>query len=115
MVSSKATSTGAPLKASIPEQVMPEQVICAVFYTQVCHIRVLVCVWSNSATNMLKSTGDAQIRTGFWGWAALQTDSPLGAAQPGWQISGEVVIRLRSLIGELFQALTGACTGVSQP
>src|SRR5438105_1937099 len=110
MISSKATSTGAPLKASIPEQV-----ICTVFYTQVCHIGVPVCVWSNSATNMLKSTGDAEIWAGFWEWAALQTDSPLGAAQPGWQISGEVVIRLRSLIGKQFQAPTGACTGVSQP
>ena len=69
---------------------------------------------------MLKSTGDAEIWAGFWEWAALQTDSPLGAAQPGWQISGEVVIRLRSLIGnqfqgQQFQAPTGACTGVNQP
>src|SRR5450432_1086209 len=61
----------------------------ALVYAQLCHIPTSVSGWRNNLTNVLKNACGAQFGLAFRGPAAIQREGPLGAAQPGWQISGE--------------------------
>jgi len=72
-----------------------EQTGGPMFYTQLCHTRRHVSAVLDCAKNLLKKIRRAEIQVEFRNRSALQRQSPLIFAQPVWQISGEVVIRLR--------------------
>src|SRR5450432_4104902 len=119
---------GEPLLTSMPEQFMKR-----VFYAQVCHITAFVCAWSDSARNMLKTTGKRRFAVAIGSGPRYKWKSPIGAkrsqdgksrgrrvilvARPPWQRTcNECEARARHAWPlQCYCAPTATCTGVSQP
>src|SRR5271156_3138882 len=113
MVSPNSISTGEPVNAS-----MPEQFIHAVVYSQLCHKRRSVSAIATDSKNLLKKTARPKNVLAFMRQARYKGIVHLSGRAVGWQISGEVVIKLRAplLLSVVHLAKTGcaACTGESQ-
>src|SRR5271157_1543957 len=73
---------------------MPIQFILGMFYTQVCHKARGLSIWHGYARYLLKRNHTPQIKLAFAARSRYKEKVHLEAAQPGWQISGEVVIRV---------------------